>query len=143
MAVRSIVFVLLLTIDRAAKLWAGANLPEAAENAAFPSLGLHYNEGIAFSLMKNFPRASLMTAILGIGVLGFLCARKASVRGLFGTVFLWAGAIGNLTDRLLYGHVVDWIYVGGYVNLADVWLCIGGAAIFAEIVCGAAVSKRP
>jgi signal peptidase II len=136
MAVRSVVFVLLLAADRAAKHWAEANFSEAPGNGVFLSLGLHYNKGISFSLMKDFSHASLAAAVLGIGMLGFLCVKKASARRLFGMVFLWAGAIGNLTDRLLYGHVVDWIYVGEYVNLADVWLCVGGAAVLAEILYG-------
>jgi lipoprotein signal peptidase len=67
-------------------------------------------------------------------ILGFLCARYAPARKSLGMIFLWAGAAGNLTDRLYYGYVVDWIYVGGYINLADVWLCAGGLAIFAAAV---------
>jgi signal peptidase II len=134
MKVKWILFLILLTIDRAAKFWAESNLSEAAGNAVIPSLFLYRNGGISFSLMKNSPRAGLVVAILGIGILGFLCAGDALPRKLFGVVFLWAGAIGNLTDRLLYGYVVDWIYVGEYINLADLWLCLGVLVIFAEIV---------
>jgi signal peptidase II len=134
MKVKWIAFLILLTIDRAAKRWAESNLPEAAGNAVIPSLFLYRNEGISFSLMKNSPHASLAAAILGIGILGFLCLKSARTRKLFGVIFLWAGAIGNLTDRLLYGYVVDWIYVGEYINLADLWLCAGGLVIFAEII---------
>jgi signal peptidase II len=129
-----IVFLILLAIDRETKFWAESNLFEAAGNAVIPSLFLYHNEGISFSLMKNYPHAGLAAAILGIGVLGFLCAKNALSRKSFGVVFLWAGAMGNLTDRLLYGCVIDWIYVGEYINLADLWLCAGGLIIFAEIV---------
>jgi signal peptidase II len=135
-AVKWIRFIILLAIDRAAKLWAESRLSWAAGNAVVPSLFLYHNEGISFSLMQNYPRAGLAAAILGIGILGVLCVKNAPARKSFGVVFLWAGAIGNLTDRLLYGHVVDWIYVGTHINLADLWLCAGGLLIFAEIVRG-------
>ena len=134
MKFRWIAFFILWAMDRATKFWAVSNLHEAAGNAAVPSLFLYRNAGISFSLMKNSPRAGLAAAILGIGILGFLCARNAPARKSSGVIFLWAGAIGNLTDRLLYGYVVDWIYVIEYINLADLWLCAGGLLIFAEII---------
>jgi len=49
---------------------------------------------------------------------------------MLGVIFLWAGAICNLTDRLLYGYVIDWLYVGLYVNLADIWLGMGCVMVF-------------
>ncbi|MDR3165103.1 MAG: signal peptidase II [Synergistaceae bacterium] len=134
MKIKWIVFVILLVADRAAKCWAKSNLPDALRNAPIGSLFLHRNEGISFSLMKNFPHAALAISVLGMGILAFLCAKIAPVRKSFGVIFLWAGAAGNLADRLLYGYVIDWIYVGEYVNMADLWLAIGGIAAFAEIV---------
>jgi signal peptidase II len=134
MKIRWIVCIILLAMDRATKLWAESNLSEAVGDAVIPSLSLYHNEGISFTLMKNFPHASLAAAILGIGVLGFLCVKNTPTRKLYGVIFLWAGAIGNLTDRLSYGYVIDWICVGEYINLADVWLCVGGLIIFAEII---------
>ncbi|MDR0764438.1 MAG: signal peptidase II [Synergistaceae bacterium] len=134
MKIRWIVFVILSAADRAAKLWAESSLTEAPGSAVIPSLFLYHNAGISFSLMKNFPHASLAAAILGMGILAFMCAGIAPARESYGVIFLWAGAAGNLTDRLLYGHVIDWIYVGGYINLADIWLVIGGIVFLAEII---------
>jgi signal peptidase II len=75
--------------------------------------------------MKNFPLASLAASLVGAAILGILCLRYKSARSEPGAIFLWAGAIGNLADRLIYGYVIDWFYIGVYVNLADVWLCAG------------------
>jgi signal peptidase II len=125
---RSIIFVLLLLFDRTTKYWAEFSLPERG-NVVFPSFALHYNNGISFSLLKNYPHVSLATAILGIFTLGFFCIKDAALRSLYGVTFLWAGALGNLADRLLYGYVVDWIYVGGFINAADIWLSIGGVLV--------------
>jgi hypothetical protein len=49
------------------------------------------------------------------------------------------GAIGNLTDRLVYGEVIDFLDFrlwGGYVwptfNLADCWIVVGVAILMLE-----------
>ena len=131
---RSIVFAALFTMDRATKYWAELYLSKAVRSEKiFPSLAIYHNQGISFSLLKNFPDAGLVTAIIAIAMLGVVCLKKTA-RSMRGIVFLFAGALGNITDRLLHGYVVDWIYVGGYINLADIWLCIGGMLVFAECV---------
>jgi lipoprotein signal peptidase len=76
----------------------------------------------------------LAVSLAGIGALTLLCLQNKSVRSMPGVLFLAAGAIGNLTDRLLYRHIVDWIYVGVYVNLADLWLFVGSALVAAQCV---------
>jgi len=73
-------------------------------------------------------------AITATAALGIVCLRTKAARSMAGIVFLFAGALGNLTDRLLYGYVIDWIYVGGHINLADIWLCVGGLLVLAESV---------
>jgi len=48
-----------------------------------------------------------------------------------GLAFILGGAIGNITDRLLYEGVIDFIslHAGGYYwyifNLADIWISLG------------------
>ena len=76
-------------------------------------------------MLENYPSAGLIASILGIVIFGCLCLKNLSLRSGVGALFLWAGAIGNLTDRLLYGYVIDWLYIGVYINLADIWLCAG------------------
>ena len=121
-------FAALLIIDRAAKLLAAFYLSETIvqeEETRFLSLSLHHNQGISFSLLKNFPSVSLIVSILGIVILGWLCLASVSLRSSKSMPFLWAGAIGNMLDRLLYGYVIDWLYIVVYINLADIWLCAG------------------
>ncbi len=59
-------------------------------------------------------------------------AVKAAALGL-----VLAGALGNLYDRLFYGHVRDFIdfYLIGWpvFNLADVFICVG-VAVFAAML---------
>lgn len=46
---------------------------------------------------------------------------------------LMGGALGNLIDRLIFGHVTDFISVSHFaiINFADIWINIGvGVFIF-------------
>ncbi|MDR1622489.1 MAG: signal peptidase II [Synergistaceae bacterium] len=125
------VFIAIFALDRATKCWALSYLASyRPKEHALLSLGLHFNRGISFSLLENHARLSLTITLVTVGLLGLLCVKSKALRSTPGMVFLWAGAIGNLTDRLWYGYVIDWIYIfAGYVNLADVWLCVGGGVV--------------
>ncbi|MDR1649464.1 MAG: signal peptidase II [Synergistaceae bacterium] len=136
---RRVFFIVALTLDRATKYWALSGLSSYRPKQAFLSLGLRFNRGISFSLLENHSRLSLAAALTAIGLLALLCAKNKTARSAPGMTLLWAGAAGNLMDRLLYGYVIDWIFVfRGYINLADVWLCAGGLAVLIHKIWGAA-----
>ena len=103
------------------------------------NLVLAYNKGAAFSFLSDqggwqryfFTGIALAAAIYII----YLLKKHAGQR-----MFCWAlalilgGAIGNVIDRLLYGHVVDfldfhWTGWGHFpaFNIADSAICIGAA----------------
>jgi len=144
-----LIFTALLAADRVSKVLAAYYLRETSiAEGALLSLSLHRNYGISFSLLENFPLASLSISILGIALFGLLCLKNESLRHSRGVIFLWAGAIGNLADRLLYGYVIDWLRIetfglfglfGLYINLADIWLVVGGFNVFY----GLTVTRRP
>ncbi len=102
----------------------------------FFNLVLIYNPGAAFSFLGAASgwQRYLFTAI-GIGAAIFiiyLLMRHAGQR-----MFCWAlslilgGAIGNVTDRIAYGHVIDFLdfHIGRAhwpaFNIADSAICIG------------------
>lgn len=127
MRVRILLFVFALAADVITKSLALQRLPILNDkNKSFFSFALHYNAGISFSLFKEYPNAGLFVSLIGVVVFALVCTKSNKLRTSCGIPFLWAGAIGNLIDRLAYGHVVDWVYMGLYFNLADVWLCFGG-----------------
>ncbi|MDR3265445.1 MAG: signal peptidase II [Synergistaceae bacterium] len=134
MILRVCVFAGALTLDRVTKIWALSNLAQAlaGESPVFPSLVLYFNRGITFSLFDKRASVALYAALTGAILFGIVCLKSESFRKLSGTSLLWAGAVGNLTDRIIYGYVIDWIFVGGYVNLADIWLSVGCLQIFAH-----------
>jgi signal peptidase II len=103
----------------------------------FFNLVLAYNEGAAFSFLSNQGgwQRYLFTAI-ALGAVAFIIymlRRHAGQR-----LFCWAlalimgGAIGNVIDRLAYGHVIDfldfhWQGIGHFAafNIADSAITLG------------------
>jgi signal peptidase II len=112
----------------------------------FFNLVLMYNEGAAFSFLSNQGgwQRYLFTAIaLGaVAVIVYMLRRHAGQR-----MFCWAlalimgGALGNVIDRLAYGHVIDfldfhWAGFGHFpaFNIADSAITIGAILfIFDEL----------
>lgn len=91
------------------------------------------NTGAAWSLLagKSFFLAALAACTLGAI---FFWRRHLGLKLLPAQIsfgLLCGGIVGNLVDRLLHGHVIDFIdlHFGGYVyptfNVADCGICIG------------------
>ncbi len=102
------------------------------------SLRLLYNSGAAFSLGEGATWVFTAVAVVVTGVILRVARNLGSRRWAVTLGFLLAGALGNLTDRLLRepgfarGHVVDFIdYHGLFVgNVADIWI-VGAALVVA------------
>jgi signal peptidase II len=105
----------------------------------FFNLVLTYNKGAAFSFLASASgwQKHFLT-VVGIGAslfILYLLARHGSQR-LFSLALamILGGAIGNVIDRLAYGHVVDFLdfHVGGWhwpaFNVADSAI-VGGAIL--------------
>lgn len=91
------------------------------------ALRLRENEGIAFSL----PLPHLITLVLTTGLVGgivwWLFFREASLWQRVALMLVLGGAIGNLHDRIVFGHVIDYISVLSFpvFNLADSLITVG------------------
>ncbi len=105
----------------------------------FFNLVLTYNKGAAFSFLASASgwQKHFLT-VIGIGAslfILYLLARHGSQK-LFSLALamILGGAIGNVIDRLAYGHVVDFLdfHVGGWhwpaFNMADSAI-VGGAIL--------------
>jgi signal peptidase II len=105
----------------------------------FFNLVLTYNKGAAFSFLASASgwQKHFLT-VVGIGAslfILYLLARHGSQK-LFSLALamILGGAIGNVIDRLAYGHVVDFLdfHVGGWhwpaFNMADSAI-VGGAIL--------------
>ena len=113
-------------------------LHEAVEVLPFLALYRTYNTGIAFSMLSSFGDKGLI--VISIGVIAFvlyLAARSepGHVLARLGFALIISGALGNLNDRSIYRHVVDYIlfhtpiWSFAVFNLADAFISVGAAAI--------------
>ena len=81
------------------------------------------NTGAAFGTFKGNN-----TFFVGISILALVVVTVLLVRSHRGDLWrdislalLLAGILGNLTDRLLYGHVIDFLLFNLHVRYADPW----------------------
>ncbi|MDB5934247.1 MAG: signal peptidase [Massilia sp.] len=106
---------------------------------SFFNLVLAYNRGAAFSFLQNESgwQRYLFTGI-GVVAVAFIVhqLRRHSAQRLYcwALALIMGGAIGNVIDRLLYGHVIDFLdfHFRGFghfpaFNLADSAICLGAA----------------
>ena len=136
-----------LILDQASKIAVDHFLPFQQPIDLLPFLSLYrtYNTGVAFSM---FAGAS------GIFIVGMRLAIVAFVVWLWvkteshrffvhlGYVLVIAGAVGNLVDRFLYGHVIDFVlfhtatWSFAVFNLADSFITVGAVLIGADEIFG-------
>ena len=132
---------LVIALDQWSKAWVLRALPEYTDIVVIPGFWnwfRTYNTGAAFSFLANSGGWQIwFFSILAFAISGLLIwwLRKTP-RGDWKTALPYAliigGAIGNVIDRLIHGHVIDFIkwYVGDHVwpafNLADAAI-VGGA----------------
>lgn len=85
------------------------------------------NTGAGFGILNSF---NLPLLFLGIAVSGFLLLYfdrfKTKYEKTCITLII-AGALGNVIDRIMYGHVVDFIDFNFWpaFNVADSAICVG------------------
>lgn len=109
---------------------------ESLPVTSFFNLVLVYNKGAAFSFLAN--QSGWQRYIFtGLGIVAALFIVYLLTRHAGQRLFCWAlalilgGAVGNVIDRILYGHVIDFLdfYVGGWhfpaFNVADSVISIG------------------
>jgi len=131
-----------VALDQLSKAWVLRTLPEYTDVPVIPGFWNWYrvyNTGAAFSFLANSGGWQIWLfsglAVLISGLLGWALLRtpRADWRTALPYALVIGGAIGNVIDRILHGHVVDFIkwYVGTHVwpafNLADAAI-VGGAA---------------
>jgi signal peptidase II len=81
------------------------------------------NTGAAFGSFKGNNTFFIVISIVALVVVTVLLMRSSrpdAWRDL-SLALLLAGILGNLTDRLLYGHVIDFLLFNLHVRYADPW----------------------
>lgn len=133
--------VIVFALDQVTKIWVNARLPFGSYG---PGMSIEVfrdffylvhvgNTGAAWSM---FAGASLWLALLAGGTLVAiffwrhqLGLRSPAAQAAFG--LLCGGIVGNLVDRVVHGHVIDFLdfHFGNYTyptfNVADIGICVG------------------
>lgn len=135
-----LLFALILILDFASKYWTSHHLPLIQPYQGFPFGGIGIlnstllkisivhmtNTGTAWGLLSNFQVPLLILRILIVGgILAYLLFLKPAKYLRLPLFAIAAGALGNIIDYFLYGHVIDMIYLIFYhysypiFNIAD------------------------
>lgn len=114
-------------------------MPLGSEIKLLPFFSLTHveNTGIAFGLFQGNNGALIVMGVAVMGFIGWLSYRlyhedRPSALALAGIL---GGALGNLTDRLVYGRVTDFLdaFIGRHhwptFNVADSAICVGAALL--------------
>ena len=139
----SLLVIACVVIDQAIKWLVETFLRFEQLMPLLPFLGLYrtWNVGIAFSFLADFGPAMLIGMTIAIiAFVGWLWSRAdvGKCYARIGFALIIGGAIGNLIDRVFFGHVIDYILFHTPVwsfavfNLADALISVGALLILIQ-----------
>jgi signal peptidase II len=126
----------LYLLDQLTKFLVLAYIPTHATIEVIPgffNLVQVHNTGAAFGMLKDNNAFFIILASVALIVLAVMARRGCflDTPTRLGAALLTSGVIGNLTDRILHGHVIDFLDVilpwyGHWpaFNVADSCICI-------------------
>lgn len=138
------VFILVaVVLDQAIKIAVDQWLPLQQPVPVVPMLALYrtYNLGVAFSMLSGMDGWFIVgMRLVIVAFVLWLWRRTAKDRWLahLGFALIIAGALGNLVDRFLYGHVIDYIlfhtetWSFAVFNLADSFITVGAGCVILD-----------
>lgn len=137
-------------LDRLAKSVVASNIPLHDSVAVIPGffhLTHVQNSGAAFGLFAESNAQWKLGALVSFSVIALVIVSAllwkhshAMTTTTIGLSLILGGATGNLWDRLVSGHVVDFLdfYIGSYhwpaFNVADSAIVVGAVLLVAEIL---------
>ena len=136
--INTIIVILIFILDRFSKIYVvyldkSNHLPELYKSK-FLNINLIWNEGIAFGLLSFdegnlYNLLSLVITIIVLVIL-FMIINNNNIKK-YPLIMIFAGAIGNLYDRIAYKSVPDFFdfHVGEFhwfiFNVADIFISLG------------------
>jgi signal peptidase II len=104
------------------------------------------NTGAAFGSFRNNNLFFIVLSCIALFLVSALLLRRRSPDTLrdISLALLMAGIMGNLTDRLLHGHVIDFLLFNLHVPLANPWPAfnVADSCICIAVVCFIIHSSR-
>ncbi|MBT1171665.1 MULTISPECIES: signal peptidase II [Bifidobacterium] len=151
-AVFACVAAVALIIDQLTKAWAMAALSAGQTIRIIPgllSLTLVRNPGASLGMGSGATWVISLLAVVACVALVVFGVRTVSMKWTVTLSFAFAGAFGNLIDRVMYadgflnGKVVDFLNYGWSVgNVADIYLVVAGVVLVLLILKGEPFSAK-
>jgi signal peptidase II len=116
----------------------GMAMHEKIDLLPFLALFRTHNNGIAFSMLDSFGDIGLIAvSVCVVAFVLYLAAKTepGQVLARIGFALIVGGALGNVIDRAVYGHVIDYIlfhtpsWSFAVFNLADAFITVGAVAV--------------
>jgi signal peptidase II len=138
-----IFIVIAVILDQIVKIAVDHYLPLQEAIPVIPMLALYrtYNLGVAFSMLSGMDGWFIVgMRLVIVAFVLWLWRRAPNHRWLahLGFALIIAGALGNLIDRFLYGHVIDYIlfhtqtWSFAVFNLADSFITVGAGCVILD-----------
>ena len=133
--------ILIFLLDQISKRWVAATLhPNQSIPIIKNVLHLTYvqNTGAAFGILRGANWFLLGVGVLVLAVVFYFhcrfSARDRLLQVILGAIF--GAALGNLIDRLIFGHVVDFIDFRFWpvFNFADTFINLGVAGLVVMLI---------
>jgi len=130
-----IIILIILSLDQLTKFLVTKNL---SLNQSIPvikgifHLSLIHNRGAVFGMLKNQVPLFILTSIFAVILIYFtLKNNRQNNYYRISLSFILAGALGNLTDRILFGYVIDFLdfRIWPVFNVADSAITIGAVLL--------------
>ena len=136
--INTIIFFLIFILDRFSKIYVvnldKVNYSTELYKSKFLNINLMWNEGIAFGLLSfdqsNFYNLLSLLITIIVLVIFFMIIRNNNIKK-YPLLMIFAGAIGNLYDRIAYKAVPDFIdfhieeFHWFIFNVADIFISLG------------------
>ena len=138
-----ILAIVIVIIDRVTKILAETFIADDQVIGVIPevfSFVYTENTGAAFSILSDKTwLLSIVSVAFCVGVIIYWILKKPNKKMLCTSVSLiFAGALGNAIDRIMYGYVVDFIRTDfidfPVFNVADIAITIGAALLMIFVI---------
>ena len=134
-------FIILVAIDQISKFWARTTLQEEGPISIIPGvfkLQYHENTGAVWGIMTGKTLFLTVISILLLVALLFLYFKIPDGKKYLPIQIIWvfimAGALGNIIDRIYLRYVVDFLYFElinfPIFNIADCYLTLSSILLF-------------
>lgn len=132
-----------IALDQWIKQLVELSLPMQEKMDLLPFLALFrtYNTGVAFSMFAWIgDRGLIVVSLAVIAFVLYLASRTSAghILARIGFALIVGGAVGNIIDRALFGHVIDYVLFHTPVwsfavfNLADAFITVGAVCVIAD-----------